>query len=93
MAMRVRCNQCGGLGVISKSDLISENVSRLYCRCKSDTCGHAWVSTLAHSHTTRPSSKQGHSVAIALIDALSPEALTKIIEELTKLNKCSNSNN
>ena len=87
MAVRIRCNQCGSLGIITKSDRISENVTRLYCRCKSDPCGHAWVSTLAYSHTTRPSSKTGNSVAIALIDALSSEARIKIIEELKKLNK------
>ncbi|WP_209297318.1 ogr/Delta-like zinc finger family protein [Aeromonas jandaei] len=80
--MRVRCNQCGGVGIITKTDHLSENVANLYCRCKSAECGHTWVSTLAYSHTLSPSSKQASAITMALIDAMPPEAINLIKEEL-----------
>ncbi|WP_270827874.1 MULTISPECIES: ogr/Delta-like zinc finger family protein [Aeromonas] len=82
--MRVLCHHCGGVGVITKTDRMSENVSNLYCRCKSDDCGHTWVSVLAYKHTIRPSANKVSALILQLIDSLSPEDKKQIIIELSK---------
>ncbi|MFB2904905.1 ogr/Delta-like zinc finger family protein [Aeromonas jandaei] len=85
--MRVRCNQCGAVGIITKTDHMSENVANLYCRCKSAACGHTWVSTLAYSHTLSPSAKQASAITRALIDAMPPDEIAHLREKLINVDE------
>lgn len=55
--MRVYCKECQGKGHITKSDHLSLQFAKIYCRCNSVECGHTWVATVEFSRTLSPSAK------------------------------------
>lgn len=53
--MRVMCRSCGSKAIISSTERISDDFSRLYCQCKNvKSCGHTFVMDLGFSHTLNP---------------------------------------
>ncbi|ANY90453.1 ogr/Delta-like zinc finger family protein [Pseudomonas putida] len=55
--MRIYCTTCGHKGRINSREEVTRTYVKLYCQCLDSTCGHTWVSTLAFSHTLRPSAQ------------------------------------
>ncbi|MCO7620807.1 ogr/Delta-like zinc finger family protein [Pseudomonas guariconensis] len=55
--MRIYCTTCGHKGRINSREEVTRTYVKLYCQCLDATCGHTWVSTLAFSHTLRPSAQ------------------------------------
>lgn len=52
---KIYCNECGDLAIITKSEKITENFSRLYCACKNPYCGARWVLNMEFSHMLQAS--------------------------------------
>lgn len=53
--MRIRCNRCHSVCLITKRHTITPNFTRLYCVCKNAECGHSFTASLAFEYTISPS--------------------------------------
>lgn len=53
--MRIRCNICNSVCLITKRHTITPQFTRLYCVCKNASCGHTFATSLSFEYTISPS--------------------------------------
>ena len=82
--MRVNCTTCGHKGRISSREEVTRAYVKLYCQCLDAKCGHTWVSTLAFSHTLRPSAQQLDTLILDSFKSLPAEKQRELFEHMNR---------
>lgn len=80
----IYCNVCNTKAVITRTDRIHSNFSKLYCSCRNPECGHKFVVNQEFSHTTKTSQLTKDGLLKYLIDQLSEkdrEDLKKLLDQ------------
>ncbi|MEE3608245.1 ogr/Delta-like zinc finger family protein [Avibacterium paragallinarum] len=78
----IYCNVCNSKAMITRTDRIHSNFSKLYCSCRNSKCGHKFVINQEFSHTTKTSLLTKESLLKLLIGQLSEEDKEKLKQEL-----------
>ena len=78
--MRIYCTTCGHKGRISSREEVTRTYVKLYCQCLDAKCGHTWVSTLAFSHTLRPSAQHLDTLLIDRFKSLPTDQQRELFE-------------
>lgn len=81
--MDIKCNICGNKSIITKTDRVHSELSRLYCSCKNKECMHRFVMNLEFSHSTAPSLLKKDELLLTLLKKLPEQEIQQIIEYLT----------
>ncbi|WP_238544442.1 ogr/Delta-like zinc finger family protein [Avibacterium paragallinarum] len=68
--------------MITRTDRIHSNFSKLYCSCRNSKCGHKFVINQEFSHTTKTSLLTKERLLKLLIGQLSEEDKEKLKQEL-----------
>ena len=80
--MQIRCRECEGRAIITTTNRLSNEFTRLYCACRTAECGHNFVMQLSYSHPLRlPSSKLDQQLVNQLRE-LPPERLEVLLDAL-----------
>ncbi|POY46785.1 ogr/Delta-like zinc finger family protein [Avibacterium paragallinarum] len=78
----IYCNVCNSKAMITRTDRIHSNFSKLYCSCRNSKCGHKFVINQEFSHTTKTSLLTKERLLKLLIGQLSEEDKEKLKQEL-----------
>lgn len=76
--MRVLCPHCGGKAFIQSRNTLSEQVSDLYCACKSPACSASFVYRLAYKTTTNPPVATTAQMAVNILRNLPKDQRAKL---------------
>lgn len=80
----IYCRDCTSKAVITRTERVHSDYSRLYCSCLNSKCGHKWVMKLEFGHTTRASRVVKNNLLFELIERLSEEEKQEIKKRLTE---------
>lgn len=80
--MRIYCTTCDHKGRISSREEVTRTYVKLYCQCLDAKCGHTWVSTLAFSHTLRPSAQHLDTLIVDRVRNMPAEQQRELFEVL-----------
>ncbi|MNJ16388.1 Ogr/Delta-like zinc finger [compost metagenome] len=80
--MRIYCTTCDHKGRISSREEVTRTYVKLYCQCLDAKCGHTWVSTLAFSHTLRPSAQHLDTLIVDRFRNMPAEQQRELFEVL-----------
>lgn len=78
--MKILCRECGYNGIITKTERLHLDFSRIYCLCKNPQCRHHWVASVSFSHTTKESHLSKNGFLHYVLEKLPREELAKIRE-------------
>lgn len=80
----IYCKICNGKAVVSRTEQMTSDYSKLYCSCRNPNCGHRFVMNLEFSHTTKTSLLTQKDLISYLVKNLSHSdkaELKRILEE------------
>lgn len=80
--MQIQCRECRGKAIITTTNRLTCDFTRLYCTCRTAECGHSFVMQLSYSHALRPASNKLDQHLVEQMRELSPERLQSVIDQL-----------
>ncbi len=80
--MKIQCRECNGKAIITSTNRLSCDFTRLYCTCRTAQCGHSFVMQLSYSHGLRPAANKLDQHLVEQMRELPPERLEALMNQL-----------
>lgn len=79
--MQIQCRECKGKAIITTTNRMTCDFTRLYCSCRDAQCRHTFVMQLSYSHAIRPSEVKAQQQLLDQLRDLPPARLRELLEQ------------